>query len=873
MRWGQCVVAGSLFWPFVAGAGFAQSANTTPATSLVQELSNNTSACSSANDPGGNQPYCFAFFTGFGTNPNDTGAETLTPDSTAGHVSNLSIKQLMHPGWTGRVLCEYQPWFGASNHKSVGYNQNSAATVAAQDSFMLAVGCDINLIDFYGALDPNQSFNLATTNAVFSDLSTRAGYPLKFGIMEDKNALTTTCSPSSQNESASVVCLENALVAEMDYVNTHYASSGAYFTDSGNPVVFSFVTQSTWPVLTSADWDAIWSTLKAHTDAYAAPFKYILEFGSFTSAAYDNGRYAWMQPSRYSSTQQFWWGSGTSLSPTYLDNFYVAGLAHPSQITVGGLWKGFDDNNASWSGNRVIAQQCGQVLLQTASEIAKYFGGSNPEIPYVQVATWNDYEEGTAVEPGIDNCYTVNASLSGSQLTWSLAASDPYASPTTVNHFTVYYADAGGSMYTAPSNIPATTTTLNLSSIIPSGTWTVYVEMVGQPLIINRVSNGVTFNHGASVASLSPVSLSFVGQTVGSTSLTQTVTLNNTGSTLVTIYGITVTGDFAETNNCPVSLVPASSCTAAVTFSPTASGSRAGALQVSDSAGSVQQVAALAGTGLVPAISFSPGVLTFSPQTLGGTSSAQTVTLTNTGAGVLNVSGIIVNGDFSVGSNTCSGSITPSSSCSFNVTFAPRAAGAQVGSVILTSNAPATASLSLTGSGADFGISGTPNLQSVAAGGAATYMVSVPSVGATFSHAINLTCTGLPANATCSFSPGSLNADSLSTLTITTKAAQIAGVELPGRPRRVSLAAIWLQTSGIGLVGLAFATRRKRFTSRTGILFFIATLILLGFALGCGGSTSNRSMIPGTATGSYNISVAGSAGALTHSASLTLTVK
>jgi hypothetical protein len=152
-------------------------------------------------------------------------------------------------------------------------------------------------------------------------------------------------------------------------------------------------------------------------------------------------------------------------------------------------------------------------------------------------------------------------------------------------------------------------------------------------------------------------------------------------------------------------------------------------------------------------------------------------------------------------------------------------------------------------------------------------MVSVPSVGATFSHAINLTCTGLPANATCSFSPGSLNADSLSTLTITTKAAQIAGVELPGRPRRVSLAAIWLQTSGIGLVGLAFATRRKRFTSRTGILFFIATLILLGFALGCGGSTSNRSMIPGTATGSYNISVAGSAGALTHSASLTLTVK
>ena len=70
--------------------------------------------------------------------------------------------------------------------------------------------------------------------------------------------------------------------------------------------------------------------------------------------------------------------------------------------------------------------------------------GPNPQIPYVQVVTWNDYEEGTAVEDGIDNCYTVNASLSGSQLTWSLAATDSYASTATVHHFNIYFADAAG---------------------------------------------------------------------------------------------------------------------------------------------------------------------------------------------------------------------------------------------------------------------------------------------------------------------------------------------------------------------------------------------------------------------------------------------
>jgi len=466
-----------------------------PVGALLQQLSNNTSSCSSSSDPGGNFSYCFAFFNGFNTNANNLGAETLVPDAPAGHVSSLSIRNLLYSGWSGKVICEYQPWFGLSSHASVGYNENSSATVAAQNSFMLREGCDINLVDSYGSLDPNQSFNFATTNAVFADLNSRSGYPLKFGIMEDKGALISSCPTSNQTEAATVTCLENALIADMDYINTHYANSGVYFTDAGKPVIFSFVTKSVWPILTAADWDTVWSAVKAHTDAYSAPFTYIHQFGSFTTATYDNGRFGWVQPPTYSSTQQFWWGSSTSSSPTYLDTFYSAGLTHPSQLTIGALWKGFDDNNASWGRNRVIAEQCGQVLLNTAKEISKYFGGSNPQLPYVQVVTWNDYEEGTAVEDGIDNCYTVNASLSGSQLTWSLAASDSYASTATIHHFNVYYEDAAGKLYSAASNLSVTTNLLDLSSVVPTGTWTVYVEMVGQPLIINRMSNGVTYIH------------------------------------------------------------------------------------------------------------------------------------------------------------------------------------------------------------------------------------------------------------------------------------------------------------------------------------------------------------------------------------------
>jgi hypothetical protein len=34
-----------------------------------------------------------------------------------------------------------------------------------------------------------------------------------------------------------------------------------------------------------------------------------------------------------------------------------------------------------------------------------------------------------------------------------------------------------------------TTSNFDLSTVVLSGTWSVYVEMVGQPLILNRISN------------------------------------------------------------------------------------------------------------------------------------------------------------------------------------------------------------------------------------------------------------------------------------------------------------------------------------------------------------------------------------------------
>ena len=104
----------------------------------------------------------------------------------------------------------------------------------------------------------------------------------------------------------------------------------------------------------------------------------------------------------------------------------------------------------------------------------------------------------------------------------------------------------------------------------------------------------------AGAISLTPASLTFGTQNVGTTSAGQQVTVRNTGSATVTLGSISTSGDFARTTTCGSALAAAASCTVTVTFTPTAAGSRAGALTVNSNAPGSPHTAALSGTGFDP---------------------------------------------------------------------------------------------------------------------------------------------------------------------------------------------------------------------------------------------------------------------------------
>jgi hypothetical protein len=97
---------------------------------------------------------------------------------------------------------------------------------------------------------------------------------------------------------------------------------------------------------------------------------------------------------------------------------------------------------------------------------------------------------------------------------------------------------------------------------------------------------------------LSPTSLAFGDQNVGTTSPGQQITVRNTGSAPVTLRSITTSGDFARTTTCGSSLAGGATCTVTVTFTPAAAGARGGTLTVDSSAPGSPHSASLSGTGV-----------------------------------------------------------------------------------------------------------------------------------------------------------------------------------------------------------------------------------------------------------------------------------
>lgn len=209
-------------------------------------------------------------------------------------------------------------------------------------------------------------------------------------------------------------------------------------------------------------------------------------------------------------------------------------------------------------------------------------------------------------------------------------------------------------------------------------------------------------------ASLLPASLTFSNQTVGTTSGVQNLTLTNTDeANVLAITSILASGDFTETNSCGSSVAAGGSCTISVKFAPTAAGTIEGSVSISDNAPFSPQVVGLMGTGIAQE-TVSPASVNFGTVTLGQTSAAKTVKLTNHTGSAIAISSIAASGDYAAtpaATGGCGATLAAHASCSENVVFTPTQVGTISGSLIF-SDAGEQQYVALTGTGA--GIAGSP---------------------------------------------------------------------------------------------------------------------------------------------------------------------
>jgi len=164
---------------------------------------------------------------------------------------------------------------------------------------------------------------------------------------------------------------------------------------------------------------------------------------------------------------------------------------------------------------------------------------------------------------------------------------------------------------------------------------------------------------------------------------------------------------------------------------------------------------------------------------------------------------------------------------------------------------------------------GPANSNVAAAGDTAVYQVQLQPFNV-YSHAIALSCTGVPTGAACTFTTPSvtlLTAGS-STLNITTTARPV--VTGAASPLTRHFYALWLAVPGLTLLGVGVGGGRRR-RRMIGILMFCALFALLLLLPACS-STSQQAPVSGTPPGNYTITVTGTSGSDTKSQTITLTV-
>jgi hypothetical protein len=287
-------------------------------------------------------------------------------------------------GAAPETIALYEAWFGHPKHISVGYSSQDPAEITHQIRQAKAMGISAFVVDWYGDREPfiDKSYALMQETA--------SAEKFKVAMMYDE---------TDQEDGATDEAIADLTMFHETYLSAKASGHQAYLTYDGRPMIFIF------PKGKHTDWDLV----RTAVNKWSTPPLLIQENlpGQYSDAF--DGFYPWVQPG-----EKGWAADGSNWGQQYLQDFYQTMLSkYPDKMIVGGVWSSFDDSKASWGLNRHISARCGQTFKDTSNLWRQEFPANNL-LPFVMIETWNDHEEGTAIEDGIPSCGSGSDAEAGS---------------------------------------------------------------------------------------------------------------------------------------------------------------------------------------------------------------------------------------------------------------------------------------------------------------------------------------------------------------------------------------------------------------------------------------------------------------------------
>lgn len=343
-------------------------------------------------------------------------------------------------------------WWGGTSHPNIGVNVTDPVYIQKTVRDMHERGIDACSLLWHGSQSREHQSAL-----LMKPETEKQG--MKFLIMIGSSTPTLKLPPKDHPE-VSDADRAVVLINILDFLRDNFFHSPAYLRDaSGKPILMFFG-------VSGVDWNAV----RAHVALMGAdgPSLWFRQEADYAPRSYADGYFGW------TSCNEAWVTRLKSLGKPFMlgqvarfDNTIAVapvkctwGAGHPRQLMS--------------SGGRLLASQLALARL-------------HPDIPYAHFATWNDYQEGSALEPGLMGLL-VAGSVAANSLTATLTGT-----PDVVDHYEVYVSlDAFHLMKLSPEAAPVQSFQLDLLQYhLPPGPCFFFVRAVGTTMMQNAITQPI----------------------------------------------------------------------------------------------------------------------------------------------------------------------------------------------------------------------------------------------------------------------------------------------------------------------------------------------------------------------------------------------